>query len=87
MPKKRSKEVKGKRKASELPANRRAGLSDGVSSRDVVDTPRWFKSERVRCLTEATRPRDGGKSIVVRLGLEGHTAEFLAIWFTEKNMA
>ncbi|CAM9823819.1 unnamed protein product [Ascophyllum nodosum] len=81
MPKKRSKEVKGKRKASELPANRRAGLSDGVSSSDVVDTPRWFKSERVRCLTEATRPRDGGDCVIYWMNRDKRAEDNWAMLF------
>lgn len=46
---------KGKRKAT--------GPSPASSSA-AVETPEWFKPERVRCLTEATTPNPGEERAV-----------------------
>ena len=50
-----SMDPKGKRKAT--------GPSPASSSA-AVETPEWFKPERVRCLTEATTPNPGEERAV-----------------------
>lgn len=57
-PMKRTKDLKGKGKTRKIPGNDRAKSNGGKSN--AIDTPPWFKPERLRCLTEATSPRDGG---------------------------
>lgn len=55
----RAGETRGKRKASgtsSLPSITENDCENGI----VVETPQWFKSERVRCLTDANTPRDEG---------------------------
>lgn len=49
-----SMEPKGKRKAS--------GASS-ASSGATLETPDWFKSDRVRCLTDVSTPRDQGEAL------------------------
>lgn len=58
---KRTKDLKGKGKTRKLPGNEKAAKNGGKEC--AIDTPAWFKLERMRCLTEATAPRDGGNSV------------------------
>lgn len=52
-----SRSSKGKGKES---ANGEASLANGGPKSVELDTPDWFKPERVRCLTDVTKPKKSG---------------------------
>ena len=51
----------GRRKAVGLSASSPAVAAQDGKGNITLEMPKWFKSERVRCLTDATTPRDEGR--------------------------
>lgn len=50
-----------RRKAGRLSTSSRPVATQDGKGNIMLEMPKWFKSERVRCLTDATTPRDEGR--------------------------